>query len=77
MSKAILVIDMPKSCEDCPLCYDEINCALKGWVVFNDSGQIDRNKKCPLIPVDDWLTIYDLITDISKNEKSNYLEQEL
>ena len=47
-SKAILILDMPKSCEKCSLCYNGIDCAINGWVVFSNEGQTNRSSRCPL-----------------------------
>ena len=53
MSKAILILEkMPKSCEECSLCYNGIDCAINGWVVCSDEGQTNRSSDCPLIPVE-------------------------
>lgn len=48
--KAILVIDMPKNCNDCALNYDNQNCL--GIEVFTKvSIEDDRPSWCPLKPM--------------------------
>lgn len=54
MSKAILVIDMPKMCKECPICefyeiipsIEEYSCAVENTVV----DQYDKPNWCPLKP---------------------------
>ena len=50
MNKAILIIDMPEDCYDCP-CYksDDFKdwCAVTGESICDFKG---REKSCPLIP---------------------------
>lgn len=54
--KAILVLDkMPKSCKECRLCYNGIDCVINGWVVFADEGQTNRSSRCPLKPLQEKL----------------------
>lgn len=46
--KAILVIDMPKECSECPCFYDYLCCQAKGGLnVLGD----ERPKECPLKPM--------------------------
>ena len=47
MSKAILVIDMPSMCKECPLCYDDCICDIIGVVTDDDSVDM----RCPLRPL--------------------------
>lgn len=50
MSKSILIIDTPKSCEQCPCCVHIIGkkyCAAKGVYL----GRNDRDCSCPLVAV--------------------------
>lgn len=49
MGVYIKEIDMPISCEKCPLCYDYLNCSI------DDSLQMylyNRHPNCPLIEID-------------------------
>ena len=47
MEKAILVIDMPKDCRECPCFYDWLHCQAKdGLNVVGD----ERPEGCPLKP---------------------------
>ena len=69
MSKAILVIDMPESCDDCDFCYYSDGrvpiCFYKSWVVDAPKAKPDW---CPLKPApeeqlvwhddDDWVMGY-------------------
>lgn len=48
MSKAILVIDMPNECGECPLLYDYLRCQAKEGV--NIYGE-KRPDNCPLKPL--------------------------
>lgn len=46
--KAILVIDMPNNCEECPCFYDWLHCQAKdGLCVLGD----ERPEGCPLKPM--------------------------
>lgn len=50
--KAILVIDMPESCEECPFCDDFYYCIpekAKGYVAFTEKS--GRQEWCPLKPI--------------------------
>lgn len=54
MSKAVLVIDMPRDCEECPL-YDEYQ--MRCFYLKNDKYAVDNIPKwCPLkpMPAYDW-----------------------
>ena len=47
--KAILVIDLPESCEECPFCDDFYYCIpekAKGYVAFTEKS--GRQEWCPL-----------------------------
>lgn len=48
--KAILVIDMPKRCDDeqCPICYDSAMCSYLGRWMGNET---ERPADCPLRPL--------------------------
>jgi hypothetical protein len=57
--KAVLVVDMPTTCEDCPCCithenqYGDIVSArcgaiYKGWI---DERTFEKHKLCPLKPI--------------------------
>lgn len=66
MSKAILVIDMPKSCHGCPCAHSESDIcqATKGWV-FSDAKEIP----CPLKPMPQKKN-----TEIRLNSMNDWLE---
>lgn len=50
--KAILVVDMPKCCDMCPLFYYEaFTCQGVEYGVFNDKWDIERQAWCPLKPM--------------------------
>ncbi len=56
MSKAILVIDMPKHCSECPVCevWDVIPSVEEYYCTIEKNDVIDKYKKpdwCPLKPV--------------------------
>ena len=63
--KAILVIDMPTCCEDCPCMNwasyeDEILCGALGEELFvNDKEEVIKSKRCPLRELPD----YEINTD--------------
>lgn len=63
--KAILVIDMPKECNDCPLLNYEYGCVRIGPV---GSYYGERNPECPLRPLPRKLTE----ADISWGEQRGY-----
>lgn len=48
--KAILVVDMPKSCEDCELCRDGYLCLRLGEVDESVENGI-KDLRCPLKPM--------------------------
>lgn len=64
MSKAILVMDMPSCCDECPLCYDsygEINfCSAQDRSV-SDFHIGEVQVWCPLKPVPEKMEGYDSI----------------
>lgn len=51
MNKAILVIDMPESCDECTLCIEDDAyydfCAVTGYWIMSD----DKKEWCPLRPM--------------------------
>ena len=61
--KAILIIDMPDNCYECPLCYDNIQCRVleKGDLIYFDRDKVEtwynlgidlckqRLPHCPLV----------------------------
>lgn len=47
MNKAILVIDMPSMCWECPLCHNDNVCDVIGDVTDDDSVDV----RCPLKPM--------------------------
>ena len=59
MSKAILVIDMPRTCEECPICQGvaldgDYVCSIKdehGEERGFDDGRYEKPDWCPLKPV--------------------------
>lgn len=59
MAKAILVIDMPKSCSECSICASWQECAFSTreyWCPLMDNKDVEPNKKpeqCPLKPIPD------------------------
>lgn len=61
MSVLIKGMEMPDSCYDCPLCYDNMACmvATKCYIDLNKEGFHfceERHPDCPLISVDMWGT---------------------
>ena len=51
--KAILVIDMPSMCKECPLCYDDCICDIIGDVTDDDSVDM----RCPLRPLPEKMAV--------------------
>ena len=51
MSKSILIIDMPKRCLDCPLCYTEELFTYRCTVSEDQVEAEERYCKCPLKPM--------------------------
>lgn len=55
--KAILILDMPTCCEDCPCMNwasyeDEILCGALGEELFvNEKEEVIKSKRCPLKPM--------------------------
>lgn len=50
--KAVLVIDMPTRCEECPLLADEFCYGIyRARCVYDDMGKNGRAKWCPLKPL--------------------------
>lgn len=47
--KAVLVLEMPKNCEDCPLNYDYIECMGAETAIKLNYAEIPE--KCPLRPL--------------------------
>lgn len=53
MKKAMVIIEMPENCEDCPYNYDYIECtASEEYLKLNYEDFDRRNDKCPLRPAD-------------------------
>ena len=54
MSKAILVIDMPKICKECPICtsYEIVSSVEEHWCMIKNTNVDPYNKPnwCPLKP---------------------------
>lgn len=74
--KAILIIDMPICCEDCPCMNwasyeDEILCGALGEELFvNDKEEVIKSKRCPLKPMPEKKPVSyhdDLFGDVEKN----------
>lgn len=71
--KAILIIDTPNTCEDCPCMNwasyeDEILCGALGDELFvSDKEEVIKSKRCPLKPL-----THDTIKDI---DVQMYLEE--
>lgn len=63
MSKAILVIDMPKNCRNCPLCdtsggYGDWWCLIQEtYLSFQDDDSEKRENGCPLKPYTEYIPI--------------------
>lgn len=46
-------IDMPKSCEDCPLIYDMIQCCVTRSNLYGDAYGVARMPDCPLMEIEE------------------------
>ena len=65
--KAILVIDMPKDCRECPCFYDWICCQAKSGLNV-EGDEIPRG--CPLKPMPEKMKVnYDFIASCEVTEK--------
>ena len=54
IKQAILILDMPKCCAECPLEYDTMNCM--GVEEYKETmGYDGKPEWCPLIPLSDEL----------------------
>lgn len=57
MSMGVYInMEMPKSCSDCPLCYDMMECSASDIRFFKVKEQVfhfrtERHPNCPLVPV--------------------------
>lgn len=70
MSKAVLVIDMPKNCIHCPCLhrYDSDDwCAVACKVIYSPSN---RDKHCPLKPMPEKVDVPDWDDDIKAKNKN-------
>lgn len=68
--KAILIIDMPVNCRECPCFYDYLHCQAKaGLNVLADK----RPKGCPLKPIPD-KACEKLIDGLDAMDKMNAVE---
>lgn len=57
MGKAVLVIDMPKDCFDCPMCIESIvdRCKINYKDIHGDGGIEETDSRpswCPLKPIE-------------------------
>lgn len=71
MSKAVLVIDMPSTCEKCPLKEDDklpTACVFRRWHSLSINETPETNNWCPLKPLPRKLTE----ADISWGEQRGY-----
>ena len=50
MSKAVLVIDMPEKCYECPFCNDDAECDILG-IPFDVVFITEKPCWCPLRPI--------------------------
>lgn len=60
MSKAILVIDMPESCDKCPLFhgfYTDMTCSANNWGIDYPYPKDFRQDWCPLKPLPEKIDI--------------------
>lgn len=79
MSKAILVIDMPSCCNECPICasYAESAFSIREyWCTASDNTDVDpydKPKWCPLKPVPEKIDVPDF-DDTVKAESENAFE---
>lgn len=74
MSKAILVIDMPKNCAECP-CYNETDfyhCNLNDKYIAFDQSLTERPNWCPLKEVPQKQTIHSIDTPHHRWAKNGY-----
>ena len=65
MSKAILVMDMPESCDKCPLFsgfYTDMTCRANGYGIDYPYPDKDRQDWCPLKPMPEKVDIPYLAT---------------
>lgn len=80
--KAILVIDMPKSCEECDYCgfyqddVDERACLLMEGHFIGKLTEGEKNVACPLKPMPQKVWSQDLIERYNIDE-SKYTQSEL
>jgi hypothetical protein len=55
VSKAVLVMDMPKNCFECKMCYvtlDALYCVAKKNMVTDSVARLNRRQKfCPIKPL--------------------------
>lgn len=74
MDKAILVIDMPKNCFDCPLCInDEYGLSLKCCLRYKE--YVDKDGKpdwCPLKPAPEKIDIPDFNNTVKAKSENAY-----
>lgn len=53
--KAQVIIEMPTNCNDCPLCYDAMECSITGEYIHDTSGEYmeKRHITCPLKEIEE------------------------
>lgn len=59
MAKAVLVMDMPESCDKCPLFfgfYADMTCRANGYGIDYPYPDKDRQDWCPLKPIPEKVT---------------------
>ena len=73
MKKAILLIDFPKCCGDCPFCDEEHGYLWKYTCYFGDRDVEwnKRDKDCPLIPLTEYeeAQIKEIISEKKESEE--------
>lgn len=66
MNKGILVIDMPSSCDGCPLfCshYSDMTCKANGRGIDYPYPKEVRQEWCPLKPNNGWISVKDALPE--------------
>lgn len=73
MSKAILVIDMPKSCDECDFIDSQYHYCNIPWFGKDVSNYVAcRHEKCPLKPMPNPIDVSGCKTDITKARAQEY-----
>ena len=78
MADILIRVEMPKTCSQCPMCYDYMMCKLNHFAFWNTNEQFDccneRLAGCPLVELPEHGDLID--RDAFRAENEYYMNRE-